>query len=166
MRSDEKHPTWQRWLYRLVERAYLRTVDGLICDSEATRLSATRLAGSQPPGIVAWPGRASVPAPLSAAEITARAQASGPLRLLFVGNLIRRKGLHILLETLAHVPQESWRLAVVGSPVADPSYATAVRRQSRRLGIDPGIESARETVRCRTQPATQGQPRPGRACPA
>jgi glycosyltransferase involved in cell wall biosynthesis len=48
--------------------------------------------------------------------------------LLFVGNLIRRKGLHVLLRALAALPPEAWTLDVVGDETIDPSYTREIGR--------------------------------------
>ena len=63
-------------------------------------------------------------------EIALRAQQPGPLRLLFVGNLIPRKGLHILLEAIRRLPDHACTLTVVGSMQADPAYARRIQRQA------------------------------------
>ena len=39
---------------------------------------------------------------------------SGPVRLLYVGQLIRRKGLHLLFQALAEVNSNQWHLDLVG----------------------------------------------------
>jgi glycosyltransferase involved in cell wall biosynthesis len=64
-----------------------------------------------------------------------RAAAPGPLQIIFVGNLIPRKGLHTLLGALASLPPRDWLLTVVGSPDMDISYARAIRGQIATLGL-------------------------------
>ena len=49
--------------------------------------------------------------------------ASLPLRLLFVGNVIRRKGVHTLIEAVAQLPNKAWSLDVAGSLEVEPDYA-------------------------------------------
>ncbi|MCA9972659.1 MAG: glycosyltransferase, partial [Anaerolineales bacterium] len=48
LRSREARPAWQNALYRAVERAYLRTVDGFICNSHTTRRTVAALAPGRP----------------------------------------------------------------------------------------------------------------------
>jgi glycosyltransferase involved in cell wall biosynthesis len=122
-------------LYRLVERAYLQGVDAFIYNSQATRRSVERLAGIAKPFIVAPPGGDRLPAPRADLDLQARAGEPGPLRLLFVGSLIQRKGLHVLLEALAILPAGSVSLDVVGDGARDPAYAARIQRQITRLGL-------------------------------
>jgi glycosyltransferase involved in cell wall biosynthesis len=66
--------------------------------------------------------------------LAARA-AAGPLRVIFVANLIPRKELHTLLAALATLPPADWRLQVAGSLTADPGYTQAIRRQIEAAGL-------------------------------
>ncbi|MCB8919007.1 MAG: glycosyltransferase family 4 protein [Ardenticatenaceae bacterium] len=128
--------TLQNRFYRQVERRYLASVDGFVYNSQATRAAVTGLVGGSRPGVVAYPAGnrfTHLPTP---DEILARATRPGPLRLLFVGNLIPRKGLHQLLAALARLPRPTWQLTVVGRPDVDPAYARAVRQQMLRAGLD------------------------------
>ncbi|MFQ5398798.1 MAG: glycosyltransferase family 4 protein [Anaerolineae bacterium] len=128
LRSSEARPAWQNKLYRLVERAYLTSVDGFIFNSQTTRQAVERMAQNRPSVVVTPAGDRFRPE-LDEEAIIARAHEPGPLRLLFVGNLIRRKGLHLLLAALARLPRDAWRLEVAGGPTVDPGYPQTVRRQ-------------------------------------
>lgn len=80
------------------------------------------------------------PASEVSAQVIQRAFAAGPLRVLFVGNLIPRKGLHTVLDALAQLPAEACRLTVVGSDRADPRYAALIRDRIARLGLAGRVE--------------------------
>jgi len=56
-------------------------------------------------------------------QIRSRANEANPLRLLFLGNVIPLKGLHVLLEALRH-PAFDFRLDVVGSLTVDPTLCS------------------------------------------
>jgi glycosyltransferase involved in cell wall biosynthesis len=135
LRGREPHPALQNRIYRLAERRYLTSLDGLICVSETTRADVASLAGRQTPAVVAPPGKDGLPGAVTRAEISARAAAPGPLRVAFVGNLIPRKELHTLLAALATLPAADWRLQVAGSLTADPVYVGAIRRQIEAAGL-------------------------------
>ena len=57
--------------------------------------------------------------------VSSRAQ-SGPLRVLFVGNVIRRKGLHILIAALAQLSPDLWVLDIVGDETIEPAYTAEI----------------------------------------
>ena len=109
---------WARW----VERAYLRSVTACIFNSRDTRRRAFHLAGREVPATVAPPGGDRLHPPPTREQAGAR-DAPGPLRLLFVGNLSPVKGVLPLLQSLAELPPDVWRLEVVGSLALDRRYA-------------------------------------------
>jgi glycosyltransferase involved in cell wall biosynthesis len=123
-----------------VERAYARGVDGFLFNSAATRQSVRALAGPGCEGLVVTPGGDRLGAGLTAEEAVRRAAEPGPLRVLFVGNIIPRKGLHTLVAALAAVPRGTWRLTVVGSPEMDRGYADRVRRDVGRCGLADSVD--------------------------
>ncbi|MCA9873399.1 MAG: glycosyltransferase, partial [Anaerolineales bacterium] len=122
LRSDERHSPWLQSLYRTVEQHCLASVDAFIANSRTTRISVENLLPDQRPTMVAYPGGDRLLPDISQHTIVARAQKPGPLRILFVGNLIRRKGLHTLLAALEYLPARSWQLDIVGDPEVDPTY--------------------------------------------
>jgi glycosyltransferase involved in cell wall biosynthesis len=135
LRCSEARPAWQNRLYRWVERCYLATVDGFIFNSRTSRAAVEELVGAGRRAVVAYPGGDRLCPHLTSAQIAARARQPGPLRILFIGNLIRRKGLHTLLDGLMRLPRDSWRLEVVGSLEIDPAYVGAVRRQIAQASL-------------------------------
>ncbi|MCL7416398.1 MAG: glycosyltransferase family 4 protein [Halalkalicoccus sp.] len=124
-----------RHLSRELERAYLSTVDAVICNSRPTRSAVARLTSA--PGIIAWPGTDRFEGLPTDAEITARARRD-PFEVVFVGNLLPRKGLDTLLGALAGVERD-WHLTVVGA-AGDPAYAAGVRDLVRREGLSERVE--------------------------
>ncbi len=139
LRCREQWPMWQRPFYRHIERRYLNTVDGFIFNSQTTRQTVADLIGDVGPHVVAYPAGDRFRSPLTPDEIVARAQQPGPLRLLFVGNLIPRKGLHTLVAALSQIPQEAWRLDVVGNTAVSPSYTRQIRYQIANTNLDSKI---------------------------
>jgi glycosyltransferase involved in cell wall biosynthesis len=61
--------------------------------------------------------------------------APGPLRLLFLGNVLPGKGLLPLLSALAGIPEVDWRLTVAGSLAMAPGHVRAVREMVQRKGL-------------------------------
>jgi len=139
LRSSEPWPAALRPLYRTVERAYLRGVDGFVFNSQATRRAVERLADAGKPFVVAPPGGDRLGAGLEDDAVRSRAGEPGPLRILFVGSLIPRKGLHVLLEALTDLPSGACSLEVIGDVECDPAYASQVRRQIARHGLEASV---------------------------
>lgn len=135
LRCCEARPAWQNAVYRQVERAYLRSVDGFIFNSQTTRQAVQAVLGRPAaPGLVAYPAADQRGPALSAEAVAARVSAPGPRRLLFLGTVSARKGLHVLLQALALVP-DGWHLSVIGGLDVEPGYTRAVRAQIARLGL-------------------------------
>lgn len=158
LRSSEQHPRRLLPLYRAVERAYLRTVDGFIFNSQTTQRAVEELRGESEEeseeergereslvplgGVIAYPAADHLPVPDGGTVeemISARGSDAGPLRVLFVGNLIPRKGLHNLIAALSRLPKADWLLDVVGDETVDKEYAAALRRQIGGAGLKDNI---------------------------
>lgn len=118
------------------EKRFLRTVDAFIVNSGTTRRAVLSALGTDAkPLVVAQPGGDRFDCPVSGDRIQARAMREGPLRLLFAGLVIARKGLAPLLQALVRVPLSAWRLDVVGDENLDPAYAARVRYEAKGLGL-------------------------------
>jgi len=132
LRSSEAHPAAARLFYREVERIYLNSVDGFIFNSQTTRQVTTRLLRAPRPEVVAFPAGDR----FNPADAVQTSPGNGPLRLLFLGNVIRRKGLDWVLSELGGLPGDSWELDVVGSMGVEPAYSAALREQVRQMGAE------------------------------
>lgn len=128
LRSSEQRPAWQNSLYRLVEKRYLRGVDGFIYNSQTTKDSVTDLTGNGKPSIIAYPPTDRFGLRVTGEEVTRRAQ-SAELRILFLGNVIERKGLHTILDALTPLSPD-FHLDVVGSLSSEPAYAGRMQRKA------------------------------------
>jgi glycosyltransferase involved in cell wall biosynthesis len=128
LRSSEKRPSWQNRFYRWIEKRYLRSVDGFIFNSETTRRVVEGLSGAGRPFVVAYPAGDRFGQHLDEAAVRERALQPGPLRILFVGHLIPRKGLDTLLAAVATLPPATWRLDVAGSTTVDAAYTRRIKR--------------------------------------
>ncbi len=134
LRCSEQRPVWQNWFYRLIEKCYLASVDGFIFNSQTTKRAVNEFIESRKPSIVAYPPTDRFGQGMQEAEVIARAHEARPLRILFLGNIIRRKGLHTLLEAVSLQPY-ACSLDVVGSLNADPRYASAMQEKTAVHGL-------------------------------
>lgn len=128
LRSSESHPLWVNHFYRWIESRYLNSVDGFIFNSQTTRHTVQELLLHEAPWIVAYPSGDRFEAGLTREMIIARAKRRDPLHLLFLGNLIPRKGLDQLLAALSSIPDGDWTLNVVGNLDMDPAYVNNVKQ--------------------------------------
>ncbi len=125
-------PGLARALAHWLEARYLRRVQGLVTVAHAN-VHWARALGFRGPSRVARPAGDHLPrAPLASLE--ERARRLPPLRVLFVGQLVPRKGLHVLFQALRRLPPGSWRLDVVGDARWAPAYARGWRQRTARWG--------------------------------
>ncbi len=134
LRCSEQRSAWQNWFHRLIERRYLESVDGFIFNSKTTQRVVNSLIENSKPNIVAYPPTDRFGQSVSETEIEARSKEPGPLRILFLGNVIRRKGLHTLLEAISSQPS-AFRLDVVGGMKAETDYARTMREKASVPGL-------------------------------
>jgi len=130
LRSSEPSNWASRAIHQGIEKAFLRALDAIVCNSVTTRKAVFNLAGPHESTLVAPPPTDRFGPPLAEDVILRRASRPGPLRLVFLGNVIRRKGLHTLLSALSLVSRRSWSLDVVGSLEMEPRYASRVRHRA------------------------------------
>ena len=136
---DEPRQRWLNAVLAAVERRYLASVDGFIYNSKTTRRTVISLVGHDRPSVIAYPAGDRFGSPLSSAMIAQRTSAPGPLELLFLGNVISRKGLLPLLRALAGVDRDVWRLSVVGGLDFDPAHAARAKALVDQLGLSASV---------------------------
>ena len=138
LRSSELRSGWQNNFYRSPERAYLDSVDGFIFNSQTTRGVVEGLVGKSRPHVVAYPAGNRLDPQIGDADIFTRAYATQPLKVVFLGSVIRRKNLHMVLDALALL-EESWQLTVIGNLDVEPAYVRRIRQQVARLALDDKV---------------------------
>ncbi len=121
LRCSELRPKWQNNLYRVVEKKYLHSVDGFIFNSQTTREVVAELMDHGKPSITAYPPTDRFGDAISVEEIKKRA-AGTPLKIIFLGNIIARKGLDTLLNAIRSL-SFNLQLDIVGSLNTEPNYA-------------------------------------------
>lgn len=136
LRGCEPRPAWQNSFYLWIERNFLETIDAFIFNSQTTREVVASLLGNDRLGVVAYPAGDRLAPKITEHEIIARAHHPGPLKLIFLGNVLPRKGLHIVLDALRQVPKDKWVLRVAGDLLLDGAYG----RKIQRLASTPHLE--------------------------
>lgn len=125
LRCSELRPKWQNDFYRMVEKKYLQSVDGFIFNSNTTKRVVNGLVENGKPSVIAYPPTDRFGEAISEEEIRERAK-SNELRILFLGNVIERKGLHTLLEAVKSLKSKV-TVDVIGSLTTDPTYSKQMR---------------------------------------
>lgn len=134
LRCSEQRSAWQNWFYRVIEKRYLDSVDGFIFNSQTTRDMVNGLIEDGKPCVVAYPPTDRFGFPVTENDVIVRAHEPGPLRLLFLGNVTHRKGLHTLLEAI-NFQQLAISVDVVGGLTAEPGYAHAIQEKAMVYGL-------------------------------
>jgi glycosyltransferase involved in cell wall biosynthesis len=107
------------------ERAALANTDRVIVTSPSTarRLSADYAVAAE---------RITVALPGSEPRLAAREGRDGPLALLAVGAVVRRKGYDVLVDALATLRDLPWRMTIAGDRTRAPAIVAALEAQVRR----------------------------------
>jgi glycosyltransferase involved in cell wall biosynthesis len=126
LRCSELRPKWQNAFYARVEKKYLRSVDGFIFNSKTTEGVVHELLDDEKPSVLAYPPTDRFGEPISETDIVERAKAE-EFRILFLGNVIHRKGLHTLLQAVSAQPS-AFRIDVIGSLTSEPQYARQIEK--------------------------------------
>jgi glycosyltransferase involved in cell wall biosynthesis len=134
LRCSEQRPAWQNWCYRLVEKRYLDSVDGFIFNSQTTKNVVNSFIEDGKPCVVAYPPTDRFGPGMPKSDVITRAHEAGPLRLIFLGNVIHRKGLHTLLEAISF-QQLAISVDVVGGLTAEPDYARTIQEKATVHGL-------------------------------
>jgi len=127
-------------LYESVERPYLNSLDAFIFNSQTTRRTAERLITGSRPSLVAFPAGDRLGCETAPGRMVSRAQAPGPLKLIFVGNVLPNKGLLPLIRGLAKLPSDTWHLTVAGSREMDRRYFRKVEKLIVAKNLNQQVE--------------------------
>ncbi len=129
-------------MFQAIEKRYLESVDAMIFNSDTTRRTVETLVGGRRPSIVACPAGDRLGHLPSNDLIGSRTRENGPLRLIYVGNVLPHKGLLPLIKGLSHLAREIWRLTVVGSLTMDARYVRKIKRLIAQKNLSRQIEIA------------------------
>ena len=126
-------------LYRAIERRYLGTVEGVVCNSATTRNVVTDLGVDPEDTVVAPPAGDQFDPDIDRATVERRATTE-PLQVVFVGNIAPRKGLDTLVDGVAAAAADI-DLTVVGRHV-DTAHVTAVQERVREHDLADRVQFA------------------------
>ena len=119
--------------FHALESALLPLFRGAICPSRCT---AAAVAGY---GVA--PARIAVASPGTDKPVRPRTRSKpdGILRLLSVATVTPRKGHLVLVEALARLQRDDWRLDCIGSTTRDPAHVAALRMAIAARGLEARV---------------------------
>ena len=139
--SSRPQPRLRRLLAKWAERCYLKGVDGLILNSRHTRQNVAELLAAEIPAYTIAIPAADHLVPSETVQATSpSAKKSQSLTLLYVGNVIFQKGLHVVLEALERLERGSFRLTIAGRLDMEPAYVEQLRRQIERRHLEESVQ--------------------------
>ncbi|HSG44088.1 MAG TPA: glycosyltransferase family 4 protein [Anaerolineales bacterium] len=137
LRCSEMRPKWQNVFYRRIEKRYLQSVDGFVFNSKTTKKVMTELINNNKPSIVAHPPTDRFGEGRTKSEITERAMRD-EFRIVFLGNVIFRKGLHTLLKAIKSL-NLNIHVDVIGSTTSEPHYAKEMKTYVHTHNLDSRV---------------------------
>ena len=143
--AEEHLGSFVRFRHLFQERFFFKHIDYCICNSSATKEAARRIAGYKGPASVAVPG---VTRPAQEKQIRDAQRENGkgrvlsvekPIKLLSLGNLIPRKGIHHLIKCMAIEPRLPCSLEIAGNMETDPAYTGELRKLTAKLRLEEQV---------------------------
>jgi len=122
LRSNEERGRVANWAYQKIEKAYLESVDGYIFNSNTTKDSVETLTNLDKPYVISSPGGDRFNTKITRDFVSSRVASSDRLNIIFIGNVIPRKQLMVLVEALGLIKSDLWHLDVVGKTDVDSRY--------------------------------------------
>jgi glycosyltransferase involved in cell wall biosynthesis len=142
LRSHERYTKLIKKLYRCIEFRYLKSVDGFIYNSNTSKYTVETHMRCIKPSVVVYPGNDQFISDINKDVVMKRVKNSKILRILFLGNIIPRKGLHILINALERLKIDNWILNVIGRLDSKKSYTRKIKIQVRKKGIENKVHFA------------------------
>ncbi len=138
--SFEQNSWYSAWLYRAIERRYLKSVTGMIVNSHTTLTQLhTLMPSGLPRSCLAVPAGDNFPDVIVDIDrIKHRVLTPGALKILWVGNVIRRKGLHILIKALCQLPEE-FQVTIAGRLGMEPAYVKQMQQLIQKADLQDRV---------------------------
>jgi glycosyltransferase involved in cell wall biosynthesis len=131
-------PFYNKLLNRYIERKYLQSIDGLILNSQNTLDQAQILLnGELPPHIVAVPAGNNFKKEKN--PIKERLRESGQLNILYVGTIIKQKGLDVIVRALANLNTQDFKLTITGRTDMEPKFVNYIYKLINKLELSNQI---------------------------
>jgi glycosyltransferase involved in cell wall biosynthesis len=128
-----------KFFIKKIEKIYLKSVNGFIFNSFSTQASVINSIGENINSLVAHPGKNRIKFDTAKDQISLKCSRK-ELMIIFIGNLIYGKGLHVLLEALSKIDINLWRLSVIGGLHFDLKYAQKILKMINNLKLGNNVK--------------------------
>ncbi|QMT59341.1 glycosyltransferase family 4 protein [Legionella sp. PC997] len=139
LQANALHHFWTKWITKKIERLYLKSVDGFIFNSISTEQSIYKIIGAHQNSLIAYPGKDRLQLDIKKNNIKFKCQ-NNKFMIIFVGNLLYNKGLHLLLQALSEIDHDLWQLSIVGDFNFDFKYTQKIFTMIRTLKLEANIK--------------------------
>lgn len=136
---SEAHSPKDLAFYRKIEQAYLHSCDAFIYNSQATKATVSNMLDDVPMRhVVATPAGDRFGG-IEPSQLSTRSNQQGPLQIVSLGNLIPRKGIHLIFEAMARVKSYEIECRLIGSETVDPEYVSQLKQQVIQLELQDRV---------------------------
>jgi len=125
----------KKFLYGILEKKYLTSIDGFVFNSNTNKRVIESFIGNNINAVVAYPGKDHIRSTVGPKDIALKAFESEKFQILFVGNLVRHKGIHTLIKALSYLNYHNIILNIIGDLSISPSYVKSLRKLVDTLGL-------------------------------
>lgn len=122
---------WRQSIISGIEKKMIKPVGFIIANSKITKKEIMRLNYPERAITVIYPGL-NRPTEM----VHSSPQKGAKVRLLFVGNCIFRKGLHILVDAIAQLGNPNLYLDIVGGQSREPKYVRHLKKRVSSLHLE------------------------------
>ncbi len=139
--SYSMQPGHINWLYKKIEGRYLNSIDGLILNSKSTLEQAESLMGKKlARHVIAYPAGDNFNQHQDMFNQPIAYDFNDPLKILFIGNVIKQKGLHNLLHALSMLNKNTFQLTITGNIDMEPEYVQSIRDLIKQYQLSDRVE--------------------------
>ncbi len=139
--SYSMQPGHINWLYKIIEGRYLNSIDGLILNSKSTLEQAESLMGKKlARHVIAYPAGDNFNQHQDMFNQPIAYDLNDPLKILFIGNVIKQKGLHNLLHALSMLNKNAFQLTITGNIDMEPEYVQSIRDLIKQYQLSDRVE--------------------------
>lgn len=139
LQANALHNFGFRWITKKMEHIYLKSVDGYIFNSLSTKKAITKIIGECNKSLIAYPGKDRLTMNIIKDNIRLKCQ-NNKLLIIFIGNLLYNKGLHVLLQALSQIDNNFWQLSIVGGLHVDLKYTRKILKMIHDFKLKDNVK--------------------------